>query len=227
MKDGPVIANVAALIGDPARANMLSALMDGRALTMSELALAAGISLPTGNSHLAKLQQARLVESEKQGKHRYFRIAGPEVAAVLEALMDLAQVTGAVRVRTGPRDEAMRRARVCYDHIAGEAGVGLFKAMVIQKHLLLPEGEIVVSNSGRQFFTGLGISVAALEQGRRPVCRTCLDWSERRHHLGGALGAAILDAFLDRRWLKRLEGRVLMTTPAGRLAFSRHFGLRA
>ena len=146
---------------------------------------------------------------------------------MLEALMDLAQVTGSVRVRTGPRDEAMRRARVCYDHMAGETGVELFKAMVVQKHLSLPEGEIVVSNSGRLFFNGLGISVSALEQGRRPLCRTCLDWSERRHHLGGALGAALLDNFLERKWIRRMEGRVLAPTPTGRQALSRHFGLRA
>lgn len=225
MKDGPVIATVAALIGDPARANMLSALMDGRALTMSELSQAAGVMLSTGSSHLTKLQQARLVESEKQGRHRYFRLAGSDVAAVLEQLMDLAQRTGHHRVRTGPRDEAMRRARVCYDHVAGEIGVSLFKCLMSRKYLAMPEGEMVVARRGREFLERFGISVAALESGRRPVCRTCLDWSERQHHLGGALGAVLLDNFLDRGWMNRAGGRVLTVTPAGRVGLRRHLQL--
>src|SRR6201996_9054816 len=125
MKDGPVIAQIAALMGDPARANMLTALMDGRALTVSELALAGGVGLPTASGHLAKLDQAGLLSAEKQGRHRYFRLSGPDVAQVLESLMSLAQRTGAVRVRTGPKDAALRTARVCYDHLAGERAVRL------------------------------------------------------------------------------------------------------
>lgn len=227
MKEGPSIATVAAVIGDPARANMLSALMDGRALTMSELALAAGVTLSTSSSHLARLQEARLVESEKQGKHRYFRLAGADVATVLEQLMDLAQRTGHRRVRTGPRDEALRHARVCYDHVAGEVGVSLFKSMVVRKFLAMPEGEIIVAKRGRVFLAEFGVPLAALEAGRRPLCRACLDWSERQTHLGGALGAALLDRLLERGWMSRAEGRVLSLSPVGRQGLKRHFGVDA
>jgi DNA-binding transcriptional ArsR family regulator len=125
MKDGPIIAAVAALLGDPARANMLTALMDGRALTVSELAEAAGVSLPTASGHLSKLDAAGLLFAEKQGRHRYHRLSGHDVAQVIEGLMGLAQRTGAVRVRTGPKEAALRKARVCYDHLAGERGVEL------------------------------------------------------------------------------------------------------
>ncbi len=127
MKEGPIIASVAALLGDPARANILTALMDGRALTVSELAEAAGVTLQTASGHLAKLDAANLLTAEKQGRHRYFRLSGPDVAQVLEALMGLAQRTGATRVRTGPKDAALRSARVCYDHLAGERGVALLR----------------------------------------------------------------------------------------------------
>ncbi|HEX8373826.1 MAG TPA: winged helix-turn-helix domain-containing protein, partial [Geminicoccaceae bacterium] len=132
MKDGPVIAAVAALLGDPARANMLTALMDGRALTVSELAQAAGVALPTASGHLSKLAAAGLLQGERQGRHRYFRLSGPDVAGVLEGLMGLAQRTGAVRVRTGPRDATLRAARVCYDHLAGDRGVALMQRLVRQ-----------------------------------------------------------------------------------------------
>src|SRR6478735_1709676 len=186
MKDGPLIASVAALIGDPARANILTALMDGRALTASELAETAGVSPSTASGHLAKLTEARLLSVEKQGRHRYFRLAAPDVAQVLEALMGLAQRTGAVRVRTGPRDAALREARICYDHLAGERGVALLKSLR-RKQLVEGEQDIVPTETGRAFFTGLGVDLDRLEQGRRPICRLCLDWSERRAHLGGAL----------------------------------------
>ena len=129
MKDGPIIASVAALIGDPARANILTALMGGRALTASELAEVAGVTLQTTSGHLAKLADAALVAVEKQGRHRYYRLHSGDVAEVLEKLMGLAQRSGAVRVRTGPRDEAMREARLCYDHLAGEQGVTLLSRL--------------------------------------------------------------------------------------------------
>ena len=224
MKDGPVIARVAALIGDPARANMLMALMDGRALTVSELAGAAGVGLPTASGHLAKLDQAGLLVAEKQGRHRYFRLSGPDVAEVLEALMGLAQRTGAVRVRTGPRDTALRTARVCYDHLAGERAVRLMRNLT-DRALIDAEAEPHLTMDGRDFFARLGIDVAALEQGRRPLCRACLDWSERRAHLAGSLGAAVLDHVLAAGWARRQEGRVVAFSPAGAQAFEAAFEL--
>jgi DNA-binding transcriptional ArsR family regulator len=224
MKEGPIIASVAALIGDPARANMLTALMDGRALTASELAEAAGITLQTSSGHLAKLSEAKLITADKQGRHRYFRLSDTDVAEVLEALMGLAQRTGAVRVRTGPRDAALREARICYDHLAGESGVSLLHAL--ERNALVHAGETpTLTEKGRDFFAGFGIDIPTLEKSRRPVCRHCLDWSERRYHLGGALGATLLAEFVRRAWMKRKEGRVLVITPVGRQQLRKEFNL--
>lgn len=225
MKDGPVIASVAALIGDPARANMLTALMDGRALTASELAEAAGIALSTASEHLTKLVGATLLEVEKQGRHRYFRLSGHDVAAVLESLMGLAQRTGAVRVRTGPSDDALRQARVCYDHIAGDVGVALFAGLV-QNGTLIEGTRPRVSEVGRDFFKAMNIDVACLEAKRRPVCLHCLDWSERRNHLGGGLGAAILTRAIALGLVTRGEGRTLRFAARSQKAFHDAF-LRA
>jgi DNA-binding transcriptional ArsR family regulator len=226
MKDGPVIASVAALIGDPARANMLTALMDGRALTVSELAGAAGVGLPTASGHLAKLDLAGLLVAEKQGRHRYFRLSGPDVAQVLEGLMGLAQRTGAVRIRTGPKDAALRTARVCYDHLAGEQAVRLMRGLT-DRALIAGETDPRITPAGRDFFTHLGIDLPTLERARRPLCRPCLDWSERRSHLGGGLGAAILDHIIALGWARRMEGRVVTFSPSGLSAWNATFGLDA
>jgi DNA-binding transcriptional ArsR family regulator len=217
MKEGPVIASVAALLGDPARANILTALIDGRALTVSELARAAGVTIQTASGHLAKLAGANLLIGEKQGRHRYFRLSGPDVAQVLEALMGLAQRTGAVRVRAGPTDEALRAARICYDHLAGERGVAMLGSFR-RRALIAGDEELKLTPAGRRFFVDFGIDMGALEKSRRPVCRACLDWSERRSHLGGALGAAILSEVLARNWARR-EGRTLAFTPQGHKQF--------
>lgn len=222
MKEGPVIASVAALLGDPARANILTALMDGRALTVSELAEAAGVTIQTASGHLAKLDAAKLLTAQKQGRHRYFRLSGPDVAQVLEALMGLAQRTGATRVRTGPRDAALRAARVCYDHLAGERGVELLSG-VRQQGFIAGQEELALTDKGRAFFGEFGIDLARLEKGRRPVCRACLDWSERRSHLGGALGAEILFRMLEKGWARRDAGRVVTFTHEGLGAFRATF----
>jgi DNA-binding transcriptional ArsR family regulator len=223
MKDGPSIATIAALIGDPARANMLTALMDGRALTVSELAEAGGIGLPTASGHLARLDEAGLVTARKQGRHRYFQLSGSDIAELIEALMGVAERTGARRVRTGPRDAALRTARVCYDHLAGERAVALLHGFVARG--LIAGDTPTVTADGRAFLSGLGIDVAALGGSRRPLCRACLDWSERKSHLGGALGAAILDHVIASGWAKRGVGRVIAFTPRGGPAFDRAFAL--
>ncbi|WP_018182616.1 ArsR/SmtB family transcription factor [Kaistia granuli] len=223
MKEGPVIASVAALIGDPARANMLTALMDGRALTVSELAQAAGVTIQTASSHLARLDAANLLTAERQGRHRYFRLSDPEVARVLEALMGLAERTGAKRVRTGPRDAELRTARICYDHLAGERGVALLAATK-RAGWIAGDDDLHVAPSGRAFFVDFGIDMDRLEQARRPVCKTCLDWSERRSHLGGALGAALLDRVLERGWARRGPGRVIAFPADGLAAMRATFG---
>jgi DNA-binding transcriptional ArsR family regulator len=196
MSERPDVSTIAAAIGKPARARMLSALMDGRALTATELALEAGVMPSTASSHLAQLARARLVAVAAQGRHRYFRIADGDVATLLERLMGLAAAAPASSVRTGPSDPALRRARICYDHLAGERGVALFAGM--RGHGFFAGGSgsngapLALSAEGARWLESIGVDVAALRSGRRPLVRACLDWSERRDHLAGAVGAALL-----------------------------------
>ncbi len=151
MKSGPDIAMVAALVGDPARANMLTALLSGRALTASELAHEAGITPQTASSHLSKLETGGLIEPEKQGRHRYYRLSDPDVADVLERLAGLAARTGHMRVRTGPKEPALRRARICYDHLAGDLGVQMLDSMKRQRLVRQTKQEIELTADGERF----------------------------------------------------------------------------
>lgn len=205
MKEGPNIAGVASLVGDPARANILSALMDGRALTATELAREAGVTPQTASSHLSKLEKGGLLLPVKQGRHRYYRLSGPDVADVLERLMGLAARTGHVRTRTGPRDPEMRTARVCYDHLAGDRAVWMLDRFQKRKLIVAKDGELVVSKRGREYFdVAMDIDIVELGGSRRPLCRSCLDWSERRTHLAGSLGAAILNHVFSLRIAERV-----------------------
>jgi DNA-binding transcriptional ArsR family regulator len=221
MKEGPSIAPVAALAGDPARANMLAALLSGKALTASELASEAGVTAQTASSHLAKLEAGGLIAVAAQGRHRYFRLAGADVAEMLESMMGVAARAGHLRTRPGPSDPAIRKARVCYDHLAGEMGVHLLDRLVALRFLaggdtpkLTPRGE--------GFARDFGIDLTALSRGRRPLCRNCLDWSMRRHHLAGGLGAALLERFYDLGWARRdRASRAVHFTPSGERAFQR------
>jgi len=206
MKDGPDIALVGALVGDPARANMLSSLMTGRALTATELAQVAGVTPQTASTHLARLVDGGLLASEKQGRHRYFRLADPDVGQVLESLMGLAARAGHMRVRTGPRDPELRHARVCYDHLAGDLGVRLYDRLRQRKLIAGEPADIGVTRSGQRFFADFGIALDGLRLSRRPLCKACLDWSERRHHLGGSLGAAVLQRVFDLAWAVHEDG---------------------
>ena len=228
MKAGPDIAMIAALVGDPARSNMLTALMTGRALTASELAHQAGVTPQTASSHLSKLEAGGLVEQEKQGRHRYFRLSDPDVAAVLEGLEGLAARAGHMRVRTGPKDPALRHARVCYDHLAGDLGVQMLDSMKRQRWLRQRKQDIELTAEGERFLTDtLQISADALAHPRRPLCRACLDWSERRHHLAGTLGAAILTRFTELKWAARDAApgsRVVNFTRNGEKRFAALFG---
>jgi DNA-binding transcriptional ArsR family regulator len=216
MKEGPDISIIAALIGNPASANMLIALMSGPALTATELAQEAGLTLSTASGHLAKLEKAGLVEIARQGRHRYFRLADSDVAVALESLMPLAARAGHVRVRTGPRDPELRRARSCYDHLAGDLAVKMLDRF-LERRLLARRGEdLRLTPEGRRFFAAKGIDVDDLESARRPLCRCCLDWSERRYHLGGVLGAAILEDILGQRWaVREAKTRVVRFSAAG------------
>lgn len=226
MKYGPDIARMAALIGDPARANMLSALMDGGALTASELALEAGVTKQTASSHLAKLSEAHLIADERQGRHRYFRLADGEVARVIEALMQVAARDGPTRARPGPKEPQLRHARVCYDHLAGTLGVALYDGL-LRKGWLTSEGETIApTKRGTRALSELGVDVETLQEGKRALCRTCLDWSERRHHLAGALGAAILGRVYALKWAKRAkDSRIITFSPIGLSCFRQAYGL--
>ncbi|MEO8557814.1 MAG: winged helix-turn-helix domain-containing protein [Rhodospirillales bacterium] len=225
MKTGPDIALVAALLGDPARANMLTALMDDRSLTAGELARHAGVTPQTASSHLAKLQSGGLIEAQRQGRHSYFTLADTDVAAVLEGLMGLAARAGHKRLRTGPKEPALRQARVCYDHLAGDAGVALFDGL-LGKKLLAEKGErLGLTAKGEVFMRELGIELDGLGSVRRPLCKSCLDWSVRRSHLAGALGAALLERLYALKWARREDGtRIVAFTPRGRAAFEKTFG---
>jgi DNA-binding transcriptional ArsR family regulator len=228
MKAGPDIAMVASLVGDPARSNMLTALMTGRALTASELAQEAGVMPQTASSHLAKLESGGLVEQEKQGRHRYYRLADPDVAGVLEGLAGLAARAGHMRVRTGPKDPELRRARVCYDHLAGDLGVQMLDSMKRQKLVRQHKQEIELTTEGERFIARtLQIDTGRLVHPRRPVCKACLDWSERRHHLAGTLGAALMSRFTELKWAARDStpgSRVVHFSRNGERRFAALFG---
>ena len=200
MTEGPDIARIGALIGDPARANMLTALMGGQALTATELAQAASVTLQTASSHLSKLEDGGLVRQRKQGRHRYFALADAATGTLLEAVMGFAASRGHLRHRPGPKDPALRKARVCYDHLAGDYGVRMLDS-------LIRRGTI-------------GIDLEPLASSRRPICKSCLDWSERRSHLAGTLGKALLTRFLEEGWAKRSEdSRAVEFTRAGESRF--------
>jgi DNA-binding transcriptional ArsR family regulator len=206
MKDGPDIARTAAMMGDPARANMLMALMSGMSLTSAELAREAGVTASTASGHLSQLEASRLVLSRKQGRHRYFKLADADVAHAVEALVTIAARAGHLRSRPGPKNDAMREARTCYDHLAGRAAVALFEHWLSAGLLQWQDDEAGLAPAGRQRLALIGIDAAQLERQRRPLCRTCIDWSERRHHLGGSLGAAVLATLIERGWACRVDG---------------------
>jgi DNA-binding transcriptional ArsR family regulator len=216
MLDVPDLASVAALMGDPTRGQILLALMDGSARTATELALEGGVSPSTASSHLARLTAAGLLSIARQGRHRYFRLAAPEVAAALEGLMNLAQHNGRRTSRPAPGDAALRRARICYDHLAGEAGVRLFDRLREAGYLGGTSDALELTGRGEAWCGRLGIDVGALRSGRRRVCRACLDWSERRSHLAGALGAALLERLVSLHYARRSpHGRAVVLSRRG------------
>jgi DNA-binding transcriptional ArsR family regulator len=225
MRDGPDIARIGALLGDPARTHMLTALMSGQALTAGELAREACITPQTASSHLARLAEGGLIAPRKQGRCIYFVLASAEVAELMEQLAGLAAASGHRRTRPGPRDPAMRRARVCYDHLAGETGVAMLDGLIARGVIEDRGGALSLTKAGAGFVEDFGVTPDALRRGRRPVCKACLDWSERRSHLAGALGKAMLDQIFAKGWARRGEGRVVTFSVPGLAAFERTFGL--
>jgi DNA-binding transcriptional ArsR family regulator len=236
------IAALAALLADSARCKVLLALDDGRALPASVLADEAGVSRSTASSHLAKLTVAGLVTVETHGRNRYYRLAGPEVGALLEQLGRLAPSRPVRSLREGTRAARLRSARTCYDHIAGRLGVSVMTTLLERHALIGGDGRYEpvrdsrdalsspghdcayeLTETGRAFLVGIGVEIPT---SRRPFIRYCVDWTEQRHHLGGALGRAVFDRFLSRGWVKRApRGRALTVTDAGRKVLADHFGI--
>ena len=226
-------AEVASVAGDPARAGMLHALMDGRALTACELARVARVSPQTASGHLAKLAAAGFVRVEKQGRHRYHRLASSEIAQMLESIMQVAADLEGMRPApvVGPRDAALRKARTCYDHLAGQLGVALSDALVESGSLELTHDAGLLTDAGIALLQRIGVDVSALlsDRGRkaRVLCKPCLDWSERRPHLAGAVGAALCAHSFEAGWIRRIAGtRAVAITPKGERVYRETIGAR-
>jgi DNA-binding transcriptional ArsR family regulator len=203
---------------------MLTALLAGEALTAGELAREAGVTAQTASSHLAKLKSGGLIGERRQGRHCYFSLADPDVASVIENLMSLAMRAGHRRTRTGPKEPELRRARVCYDHLAGELGVALFDGLIARRILVRRGDDLTVSRKGAHTLADFGIDLEAADASRRTLCKDCLDWSVRRSHLAGALGAALLDRFYELDWARRMpNSRAVSFTQSGLRGFQRLF----
>jgi len=222
------IAPVAALVADRTRSTILWALSDGRALPACELAGQAGVTAATISYHLDRLIAGRLVSAERQGRHRYYRLANPAVVGVLEALAIVAPPAPARTFKEGQKAKALRFARTCYDHLAGQLGVRIHEALVERGCLVPEESAYVLTRGGERLLAGLAVDVEGARALRRSFARPCLDWSERRHHLAGALGAALLDRFLDLGWIERAaSSRVVRLSDPGRRGLRKHFGLES
>jgi DNA-binding transcriptional ArsR family regulator len=222
----PDLAWIASVVGDPARLRILLSLMDGRARTAKELAFLARIAAPTASGHLAKLLDSRLVAVEPQGRHRYYRIASPLVAQMVETMSVVAGETSRTEARLRRVDPALAAARTCYDHLAGRLGVAIADALQARGDIIFGEGGGEVTANGRAFFAGLGLDLAQEAEGRRVFCKPCLDWTERRHHLAGALGAAFCKHCLSAGWIRRLrDNRAIEVSPEGRAALADLLGI--
>jgi DNA-binding transcriptional ArsR family regulator len=211
VQEGPNIARIAAVIGERARSQMLITLMSGRALTATELADIAEVSRPTASSHLARLEKARLVVVRRSGRHRYFQIANAEVAHMLETMMGVQYASDPKRF--GPNDPALRRARLCYDHLAGELGVWIYDALEARRAFDSTPNGLSLNDQGWAALANLDIDRTQISKARRPACRACLDWSERRNHLAGAVGALLLERLIDLRWAKIVRGSRVVHVP--------------
>ncbi|MBL9047483.1 MAG: helix-turn-helix domain-containing protein [Tabrizicola sp.] len=228
MAESPNIAALAASIADPGRAQMLLALMDGRARTVSELGAAVGLTKASASEHAARLVDSGYLRAERQGRHKYLMLASPEVARLIEAMMALAAGTSLRLPQPGPKDTGLREARLCYDHLAGSLGVQLYQSFSSRGFLTHTANGPGLTAEGRAFCLALGLSDHDLSRARPPLYRDCLDWSERQAHLGGRLGRLVLQQLEDRGWLRRREGsRALTVTPEGRRNIARLFPIIA
>ena len=226
MKEGPDISRIAALIGDPARANILTALMSGKALTATELASEAGVTVQTASAHLSKLEAADMIACRKSGRHKYFTLGGDDVGHALEALMGLAAGAGHLRTRTGPKDAALREARVCYNHLAGAKGIALYQGLLARGVIRERGEDVALTDAGAAFLRDFGVDLDGLRKGKAPLCRSCLDWSARQTHLAGSVGRALLARMQEMGWAERVEGtRIVRFTGKGEASFAKTFGI--
>ncbi|WP_085803834.1 ArsR/SmtB family transcription factor [Roseovarius albus] len=226
MHDEPPMARIGAMISAPARAIMLTELFDGRALTMTELAGVAGVSASTASEHLAQLLEGGFVTREKSGRHNYYRLASPQIAHALEQLVaQTAHVNLADRPGKRPRTP-IQQARMCYDHIAGHLGVAIADALVSNGALIPLDNDYELTPQGEALLGSFGADIPTLRHSKRLFARQCLDWSERRHHVAGVVGATIADLAFANGWIERArERRVLHVTPKGQSALKKHLGL--
>jgi DNA-binding transcriptional ArsR family regulator len=225
MSESPNIARLAAPLADPARARMVMLLMDGRARTVTELGQSTGLTKASSSEHAAKLLDAGLLAAERQGRHKYLCLASPDVARLIEAMMALAQPAAAQpgpdRRRFGPRNPALREARLCYNHLAGALGVRLYQSLSTRGFLTHRPDGLDLTPLGRGFCLSLGLADQDLAPARTPLCRDCLDWSERQSHLGGRLGRLLLQRMEAQDWLRRQDNsRALTITPNGHRALA-------
>ena len=226
MISGPLIAEIAALVGEPARATMLSALLDGRALTASELAFAARVTPQTASTHLAKLTEAGLLLPIREGRHRYFRLASPKVVEMLDGIVGVA-LENRPRYRPLSRQaQELAAARICYDHLAGRLSVDLTDSLITHEYIVVGDEAAEITRAGTRFLTEFGIDLSALNSTRRHFCRLCLDWTERRPHIAGAVGAALTRRCFDLGWTERLKhSRAVIVTASGKRGFLETFGI--
>jgi len=217
MSDTDMLSTVAGLLGEPARTRILTALLTGRALTGKELAYFAGVTAATASSHLSRLLAGQLLVMEKQGRCHYYRLRSAEVARAIEGLMTLAPIPSNGWPPHHRVEPALLEARMCYDHMAGRLGVAVCDMLVSRRYVVLIDGGGEVTPTGERFLTGLGVDLPKARGAKRHYCRSCIDWTERRHHISGAVGAALAEAFLARRLVARIpDSRALSVTPLGR-----------
>lgn len=229
MSQMPSFSSTAALIADPTRAIMLTALLDGRALPAGELAYASGITPQTASSHLSQLLAGGLIALETEGRHRYYRLAGSHVAQALEHLATIRPTEPVKRKALSPRAQELRLCRLCYDHLAGQVAVGVTKGLQERGFIIsAPDKRFDVSAAGLEWFESIGLHVAALKPTRRGLARQCLDWTERTHHLAGPLGVELAAAMRANGWLHMRAGsRAVHVTPKGWAEFKRHLAVDA
>ncbi|KGR85936.1 MULTISPECIES: helix-turn-helix domain-containing protein [Lysinibacillus] len=222
----PNMAEIAALLGETSRATILASMMDGRFHTASELAYMAAIKPQTASFHLAKLVEGKLIKVEKQGRHRYFQLAGEDIAQFLESFLAISPPPEVRSLKQSSQIKLLQDARTCYDHLAGKLGVQLTESMLKAGYLTLEGKQFVLTDEGTLFFTTFGIDLTALKRKRRSFSHACLDWSERRYHLAGALGCELLNQFFNLGWLLRVPSiRAIKVTEKGKLGFKEVFHL--